>query len=158
MGEGSDEIRANRRRSGDAGALATAIGGDSIIVPIGSELDAGLFAIAVNLPSTDDASVGVRIAVETARLYRFPTLRAWFMHDRAFDEGSMTCGALIDELLGEGWRYLAPERVLIRVDPKKEWSADWCGSCGEAVPGTLLRGGVCAASGGQRYYEPLPVR
>ncbi len=119
-------------------------------------LNAGRFAIAMNRPSTAPTSTGVRIAVDGVQLETFPTLRAWFMHDRAFDRKTMT-GALFDEILGGGRRYLALERVAVRFDPKKEWAAGRCACCGEPVPNTLLRHGVCAACGDQRYYEPLTV-
>ena len=119
-------------------------------------LNAGRFAIAMNRPSTDKASKGVRVAVDAAQLEAFPTLRAWFMHDRTFDRKTMT-DVLFDEILDGGRRYLSLERVLVSFDPRKEWSAGWCGSCGEPVPDTLLRGGVCAACGDQRYYEPLSI-
>lgn len=116
-------------------------------------LNTGRFAIAMNRPSTAATSEGVRISVDSARLEAFPTLRAWFMHDRAFDRKTMT-GTLFEEILGGGRRFLAFERVMVRFDPKQEWSAGRCDCCGEAVPKTLLRAGVCAACGDQRYYEP----
>ena len=67
--------------------------------------NAGRFAIAMNRPSAAETSEGVRIAVDVAELEPFPTLQAWFMHDRAFDKKTMT-GSLFDEILGGGRRYL----------------------------------------------------
>ncbi len=117
-------------------------------------LNAGRFAIAMNRPSTAKTSEGVRVAVDAPRLEAFPALQAWFMHNRAFDRKTMT-GALFDDILGGGRRYLALEYILARFDPKQAWSAGRCDCCGEPVPNTLLRDGVCAACGDQRYYEPL---
>ncbi len=119
-------------------------------------LNAGRFAIVMNRPSTTEASKGVRVAVDAARLEAFPTLRAWFMHDRSFDRKTMT-GMLFDDILGGGRRYLSLERVIVRFDPKQAWSAGRCDCCGELVPNTLLRSGVCAVCGDERYYEPLPI-
>jgi formylmethanofuran dehydrogenase subunit E len=117
-------------------------------------LNAGRFALAMNRPSASDFAAGVRIAVDGARLEGFPTLRAWFMHDRTFDKKTMT-EALFDEILAGGRRYLALERVTVRFDPRKEWIAGRCSCCGEPVPNTLLANGVCSACGDQRYYEPV---
>lgn len=114
----------------------------------------GRFAIAMNRPSVDTTSRGVRIAVDAAKLEAFPTLKAWFMHDRAFDRKAMT-GALFDEILGGRRRYLTLEPIAVRVDLKQEWSSGRCDICGEAVPDTLLTGGVCMACGDQRCYDPL---
>jgi formylmethanofuran dehydrogenase subunit E len=119
-------------------------------------LNAGRFAIAMNRPSTADTASGVRISVDAGRLDDFPVLRAWFMHDRSFDRRTMT-DALFDEILGGSRRYLAFERVSVRFDPKQSWAAGRCDCCGEPVPDTLLRDGVCAACGEQRYYQPLPL-
>jgi formylmethanofuran dehydrogenase subunit E len=119
-------------------------------------LNSGRFAIAMNRPSTEKTSKGVRVAVDGAQLEAFPALRAWFLHDRAFDRKTMT-GTLFDEILGGGRRYLAIERVQVRFDPRQDWSAGRCDCCGETVPDTLLRRGVCAACGQQRYYEPLSI-
>ena len=112
-------------------------------------LNAGRFAITMNRPSTAKTSEGVRIAVDAARLEAFPTLRAWFAHDRAFDRKTMT-GTLFDEILGGGRRYLALERVLVHFDPRKDWSESRCDRCGEPVPNTLLTDGVCSVCGDQR--------
>jgi formylmethanofuran dehydrogenase subunit E len=117
-------------------------------------LDAGRFAITMNRPSATGESTGVRVAVDPARIDGFPTLRAWFMHDRAFDKQAMT-GRLLDEILAGGRRYLAVEDVMVRFDPKQEWSAGRCGICGEPVPDTLLADGACIACGEHRYYEAL---
>ncbi len=118
-------------------------------------LDAGRFAIAVNRPSVGETAPGVRVAVDPARLGAFPTLSAWFMHDPAFDKRA-SAGELMEEILEGGRRYLAVEEIMVRVDPRREWSAGRCGACGEPVPDTLLVDGVCAACGEQRYYDPLP--
>jgi formylmethanofuran dehydrogenase subunit E len=117
-------------------------------------LDAGRFAIAMNQPSMAETAKGVRVAVDAAALEEFPALRAWFMHDRAFDRATMT-GALFDEILDGRRRYCALERIVVRFDPKQAWSAGRCERCGESVPDTLLSGGVCAVCRDQRYYEPL---
>ena len=119
-------------------------------------LNAGRFAIAMNRPSTSDTAKGVRVAVDAERLETFPTLRAWFMHDRSFDRRTMT-GELFDEILAGGRRYLALENIMVRFDPRKEWIAGRCGCCGEPVPDNLLANGVCAACGDQRYYEPVSL-
>jgi formylmethanofuran dehydrogenase subunit E len=119
-------------------------------------LNAGRFAIAMNRPSLSDAAEGVRVSVDSARLGEFPALRAWFMHDRAFDERTMTA-ALFDDILGGGRRYLAIERVLVQFEPKQEWSSGRCDTCGEPVPDTLLTSGVCSICGAQRYYEPVSL-
>lgn len=119
-------------------------------------LNSGRFAIAMNRPSTAKTSEGVRVAVDAAQLEAFPTLRAWFMHDRAFDKRAMA-GSLFDEILGGGRRYLSLERVQIHFDPRKDWSAGRCDCCGEPVPNTLLRDGVCSTCGDQRYYEPISL-
>lgn len=119
-------------------------------------LNAGRFAIAMNRPSLSDAAEGVRVSVDFARLGEFPVLRAWFMHDRAFDRGTMTA-ALFDDILGGGRGYLGLERVLVKFEPKQEWSPGRCDRCGEPVPDTLLAGGVCAACSEQGYYEPMSL-
>ena len=117
-------------------------------------LEAGRFAITMNRPSTDETTKGMRVSVDISRLEASPTLRAWFMHDRSFDRKTMT-GMLFDEIMGDGQRYLSIEPVSVRVSLKRGWQAARCDCCGEPVPDTLLTGGVCAACGDQRYYEPL---
>lgn len=118
--------------------------------------NAGRFAIAMNRPSAGTTTEGVRVAVDAARLEAYPALLAWFMHDRSFDKKTMT-GTLFDEILGGGRRYLSLERVVVRFDPRQDWSAGRCDCCGESVPNTLLTGGVCAACGDQRYYDPVSL-
>lgn len=119
-------------------------------------INAGRFALVLNRPSTADSAPGVRVAVDEARLEAFPMLRAWFMHDRAFDRRTMT-DTLFDEILAGARRYLSLEDVTVRFEPRREWAAGRCDCCGEPVPNTLLRSGVCAACGADRYYEPLRV-
>jgi formylmethanofuran dehydrogenase subunit E len=115
-------------------------------------LSTGRFAIEMNRPSTSESSTGVRVAVDGVRLEAFPTLSAWFMHDRAFDEKTMT-EQLFDELLSGGRRYLSLEPVRVQFDPKRTWRAAICERCGEPVPDTMLADGVCATCGDLRYYE-----
>ncbi len=119
-------------------------------------LNTGRFAIAMNRPSTGDVAEGVRVSVDAEKLDEFPTMHAWFMHDRRFDKKTMTV-ALFDEILGGGRRYLALERVAVRFSPRKDWTGARCTSCGEPVPDTLLTDGLCHACRDEQYYEPLTV-
>lgn len=117
-------------------------------------LHTGRFAITMNRPTTGDTADGIRIAVDSARLDAFPTLQAWFMHDRAFDRRTMT-EQLFDEILGGGRRYLSLQPVRVQFAPKRAWSAAICERCGEPVPDTLLADGICGACGDLRYFEPV---
>jgi len=112
---------------------------------------AGRFAFTLNRPSDESFAEGLRVYVDQEKLKAWPTLLAWFTHDRSFDKKTME-DRLFEEILTAGQQILSSERVRVPVHKKEWWSTKICSSCGQMVPSTFMAGGVCVACA-EQYYE-----
>jgi formylmethanofuran dehydrogenase subunit E len=109
-------------------------------------------ASAVNRPSTEPFTDGIRVFIDPGKIEQYPVIKAWFTNDPSFSQRSMAA-SLIDQIFRAGRDILSAERVRVKVTPKKKWKSAKCRVCGEMVPEDLLERGVCLGCGPMAYYE-----
>jgi len=113
-------------------------------------LDWGKFALTAYDRTT---LAGIRVWLNYEALVDFPLIHRWFDRSSAARE-KPAFEKLAKEILKAGFNLIARQPVRLHQPLKnaEHITTGICPSCGESYP--LHFGAVCAACGGQAYYDP----